>query len=280
MIQVISKIIPTITKPWGMSRGAILLLLCSVSSSFDVHANEVTDTSLSPQAKITEHEQQQPHSPLKECVILLHGLARSASSMEYMAERLTQHGYSVANIDYPSREHAIAVLAPLAIDQGVKQCAAQQATTIHFVTHSLGGILVRHYLAHQSLPNLGRVVMLGPPNKGSEVVDALRDTPGFFWLNGPAGLELGTDANSVPNTLGPANFEVGIITGTWSIDPISSWIIPDQDDGKVSVIRAHLDNEQAFLVLPVTHTFIMQRDRVIDQVLAFLTTGAFLPVAE
>ena len=90
-----------------------------------------------------------------------------------------------------------------------------------FVTHSMGGILVRQYLRQHSVPHLHRVVMLGPPNKGSEVVDVLGNTPGFHFINGDAGLQLGTGQGSVPNTLGPVDFDLGIIAGTRSIN----WIL-------------------------------------------------------
>jgi len=164
-------------------------------------------------------------------VILLHGLARTEDSMEVLASALEQEGYCVTNVGYDSREGDIESLAVSAIGPALKACA--DAERIHFVTHSLGGILVRQYLAHHEIENLGRVVMLGPPNKGSEVVDTLRDVPGFYFINGDAGLQLGTGEASVPNQLGPANFDLGIIAGTYSVNLILSEMIPGTDDGKV-----------------------------------------------
>lgn len=213
-----------------------------------------------------------------ECVILLHGLARSSASMEKIEDRLKDEGYVVANIDYPSRKHEIERLATIAVEKGLDICNKSQSSKINFVTHSLGGILVRQFLHKNNIENIGRTVMLGPPNQGSEVVDKLSKFPGFKFINGPAGLQLGTGSQSIPNTLGAANFEVGIISGTKSINLILSLLIPQTDDGKVSVERAHLENEKEFLEMPVSHPFIMKSDQVIDNVVYFLKHGTFKKV--
>jgi pimeloyl-ACP methyl ester carboxylesterase len=213
-------------------------------------------------------------SPAKPQVILLHGLCRSSRSMEPMARELTRAGYQVWNVDYPSRTASIEQLAESAVGPAVARCESSGAK-INFVTHSLGGILVREYLAHHSIPNLGRVVMLGPPNRGSEIVDKL----GGWWLfkkiNGPAGNELGTNKNSVPNRLGPANFCVGVIAGNRSINWINSLLIPGPDDGKVSVERTKLAGMADWIEIPATHPFIMRNKIAIAQTIAFLQTGRF-----
>lgn len=209
------------------------------------------------------------------CVVLLHGLVRSASAMEPMADALGKLGYVIANIDYPSREGTIEELAAPAVEAGVRSCAEQDATPVNFVTHSLGGILVRFYLADHTIADLGRVVMLAPPNHGSEVVDNLADTPGFALLNGPAGLQLGTGEDSIPNRLGRANFEVGIIAGTRTFNPLLSQYLPNPDDGKVSVASAKLEGMKDFIELPYTHTFMMRSDEVNGQVAHFLEFGRF-----
>jgi hypothetical protein len=185
-------------------------------------------------------------------------------------------GYKVANVDYPSRQKPIQELAEIAMQRGIHQCGGASQRKIHFVTHSLGGIIVRYYLAHNELPNLGRVVMLAPPNKGSEVVDNLRDIPGYSEFNGPAGLQLGTDAASVPLMLGPVTYPVGIIAGTHTINPILSTYLPDPDDGKVSVNSTKVDGMADFIEIPVSHPFIMREGEVIAQVLAFIGSGAFV----
>ncbi|MCW8906851.1 MAG: alpha/beta fold hydrolase [Sedimenticola sp.] len=210
-----------------------------------------------------------------ECVVLLHGLARSADSMTDLENRLARAGYHVENIDYPSREQAIPKLAEHAVAEGLKRCQAASASPVNFVTHSLGGILVRYYYSHHSPENVGRVVMLGPPNQGSEVVDNLKDVPGFALLNGPAGRQLGTGESDIPRSLGPVNFELGVIAGTRSINLLLSTLLPNPDDGKVSVESARVEGMCGFITLPVTHPFMMKDDEVIRLTLHFLKQGAF-----
>ncbi|WP_077288285.1 esterase/lipase family protein [Cognaticolwellia aestuarii] len=207
-----------------------------------------------------------------ECVILLHGLARSAHSMDKMAQRLTEHGYKVLNIDYPSRALPIEQLAEQTISDALKQC---HDMPVNFVTHSMGGILVRQFLSKHSIKNLNKVVMLGPPNKGTEIVDKLSHLPGFSFVNGAAGMQLGTSELSVPNQLGKANFDVGIIAGTQSINLLLSSLIPDTDDGKVSVESTKIEGMNDHIEMPTTHVFMMRNEAVIAQVICYLEQGKF-----
>lgn len=213
------------------------------------------------------------HSFAAECVILLHGLARSESSMSILEKALKKNGYEVVNNGYDSRKKSIEKLGLSAVPNALKSC--QQESSIHFVTHSMGGILIRYYLSKHELKNLGRVVMLGPPNKGSEVVDKMRKIPGFSFINGPAGLQLGTAKSSLPKSIGPANFDLGIIAGTRSINLILSTQIPSTDDGKVSVENTKLEGMNDHISMPVTHTFMMRNKKVIEQVINYLKHGQF-----
>lgn len=211
-----------------------------------------------------------------ECVVLLHGLARTASSMNKLDSKLHDKGYAVANINYPSRTMKIEELAELAVNAGIDQCKELKASPINFVTHSLGGILVRQYYKIHDPVNVNRVVMLGPPNNGSEVVDNLKNVPGYELLNGPAGMQLGTGIDDLPSNLGPVKFELGVIAGTKSINLILSSFLPNPDDGKVSVESAKVEGMCGFISLPATHPFIMKNDAVIKEVLNFLKLGKFV----
>lgn len=210
-----------------------------------------------------------------DCVVVLHGLARTAGAMKPLVKPLEKAGFEVVNVDYPSRDHNIETLAPMAVKTlGFDQCS-ESAGKVHFVTHSLGGILVRYYSEHHTIDKLGHVVMIAPPNQGSEVVDHLRNVPGFETFNGPAGLQLGTDENSIPSQLGPVSFSLGVIAGTDTINPILSQYLPNPDDGKVSLQSTKVDGMNDFIVFAHTHTFIMRSKQVIAQVIHFLQHGRF-----
>jgi triacylglycerol lipase len=214
---------------------------------------------------------------LDECVILIHGLARTLHSMDGMQERLTAAGYHTVNLGYPSTSKTIEEIAVDHFPEALQQCQQFQPSSIHFVSHSLGGIVLRTVFKDQKPEKMGRVVMLSPPNHGSVAADNLKDWWFYEWLNGPAGQQLTTDEASFPNQLGPVDYPVGIITGDhyYFFDFWLSTRIPGPDDGKVSVQGARLDGMKDFLVVHETHPFIMNAKYVQDETLYFLENGKF-----
>lgn len=212
-----------------------------------------------------------------ECVVLLHGLGRTYRSMAGLAAALEADGYVAVNLDYPSRQQTIETLAAATIPEGLRRCADAGASAVHFVTHSMGGILVRQYLATNAVAGLGRVVMLAPPNQGSEAADSLRDLAWFQHLNGPAGAQLGTGSDGIAARLGPVDFPLGVIAGS-EHSVFDGWLagrFPGDNDGKVSVARASVEGMADMLVLPETHTFIVVDAQAIAQTLYFLRNGRF-----
>ena len=211
-----------------------------------------------------------------ECVVLLHGLNRSWRAMRPMAESLQNAGFTTVNVDYPSQAGSVEDIAPMAVTTGLNGCRAAGADRIHFVTHSIGGILLRYQQKQASIPDLGRVVMLGPPNQGSEVIDKTRHWPGANMLSGDAGAQMGTDENSLPFLLGPVDFELGVIAGTGTNNILMSALLPNPDDGKVSVARTQVEGMDDFLVVSNSHYYIARGDVVFRNTESFLKRGVFL----
>jgi triacylglycerol lipase len=207
-------------------------------------------------------------------VVLIHGLARSKSSMASLAKRLEAEGFVAHNYDYPSTDHEPDVLVA-GLAREVDRCCKAQDGNVHFVTHSLGGILVRAYLVDQRPDNLGRVVQLAPPNQGSHIVDALGENWLFASVLGPTATRLGTESSSYPKNLGPVDFELGIIAGRESINPVGSVLLPGDDDGAVTIEATWLDGAADHIVVDANHTFIMNDPRVHDLTIQFLRYGSF-----
>jgi pimeloyl-ACP methyl ester carboxylesterase len=210
-----------------------------------------------------------------ECVVLLHGLNRSFRAMDKMAAALQAADFSTVNVDYPSQSGPVEQIAPVAVDTGLEQCRALGAEKIHFVTHSMGGILLRWSQQTNPIPDLGRVVMLGPPNQGSELVDETREWAIARMVTGEAGSQLGTDEESIPAQLGPVDFELGVIAGAGTISPFMSAILPAYDDGVVSVAGTRVLGMADFMIVESSHSFLMKSQTVIRNTVAFLQTGTF-----
>jgi triacylglycerol lipase len=224
---------------------------------------------------VLRRRQQLVRNPKKEYVLLLHGMGRTRFSMRKLESCLRGHGYETINIGYPSTSQPVACIAEDHLDRAVQCCREDKAGKIHFVTHSLGGIVVRQYLQTHSVPAGSRLVMLAPPNRGSEVAEFLKNFFLYRWLMGPAGQVIGTSPNSLPHRLKPVAIEVGVIAGDRSINPLFSLLMKSSNDGAVSVESARLLEMKDFLVVPSNHTFIMRNPVVLRQVVHFLEQGKF-----
>jgi len=197
----------------------------------------------------------------KDYVVLIHGFWRSARSMNKLEKELSLDGYEVVSIDYPSKEKTIESISDGYLKNTLKEKCRDKKRKIHFVTHSMGGIIVRHFLANNKLPNLGRVVMLAPPNNGSKMADVFSKFEVMNKVLGPALKQLTSSKKSPPKAIAKPDYEVGIIAGKF--------------DGKVSLKSTKLDGMKDFLVVPSAHSFIMDWDEVVLAVKSFIKNGKF-----
>ena len=207
-------------------------------------------------------------------VVMLHGIARSSSHMKSLAKYLTKEGYEVINIDYPSTDHKFDKLTEI-IEKELSNKLTKNKTT-HFVSYSLGAVLTRILINKYKPKNLGKVVQLAPPNAGSEVADFLKNNWLYKKIYGPSGEQLVTNQKKIKDMFGKIDYELGIIAGNSTIDPISSFmIIPGPDDGKVSIESTKLEGMKDHIIVSASHTFFPSNKQVKKQTLYFLQNGKF-----
>ncbi|MCE4223925.1 alpha/beta fold hydrolase [Methylobacterium sp. C25] len=214
-------------------------------------------------------------APPRDGVVLLHGTARRASSMRSLERAFAAAGYATLNIDYPARQAALGTIAGI-IRSDIATFSARVAQ-VHFVTHSMGGLVARALITRHRPAKLGRVVMLGPPNGGSEVADALRHSRLYRRFFGPAGAQLATQrSETLTRLVGPVDYPLGIIAADRSLYPLESWLLlPGPNDGRVTVARTRVDGMSAHLTLHTTHITMMWNHRVIREALHFVREGRF-----
>jgi triacylglycerol esterase/lipase EstA (alpha/beta hydrolase family) len=210
----------------------------------------------------------------KDLIVVLHGIARTWRSMNSLANFLRSQGYPLLNVGYPStRIHLESLIDH--IQHQVTDFNRDHHRKIHFIGYSLGGLLARGVIHRYRPPNLGRVVQLAPPNQGSEVADFWKNNFLFKWIFGPAGQDLGAEEKSFARILGPVDYELGVIAGNRSWDPISSAMIKGPNDGKVSVESTKVAGLTDHITIAATHTFIIYNREAWNQTVQFLECGKF-----
>lgn len=212
-------------------------------------------------------------------VILLHGMYRSAVAMQPLEQYFRTHGYQVTSISYPSTKHDIETLVRDYLHPAVQIAQTKGMQKIHFVTHSMGGILVRYYLKNYPLEDLGKVVMIAPPNQGTELAELFADSSWVDTKTGPAKIQLSAQQDSWVNQLGPVNFAVGIIAGNHNSNLLTAWLLPGEDDGVVSVESTKVKNMKDFMIVPEKHFRLRGNQTVLQQAAYFLKHANFYRIA-
>lgn len=234
----------------------------------------VTSQSIASQKSTLSKIAPAPSKTNNQTVILLHGMSRTSRSMRTMSKALSAEGYRVCSIDYPSRYFSVEVLATDYVLPRISECLKAKTKAVNFVTHSLGGILIRQLDEELKAYPRGRLVMLSPPNQGSEAVDILNGMWAFQQIAGPAGNELGTSDESLPQTLPAPSMPFAVIAARHS-NSAMSFLIPGDDDGKVSIEKMQLPEMSDFVIVDSTHSFMMRNAQTITHVLEFFKTGRF-----
>ena len=208
-------------------------------------------------------------------VVLLHGISRTSRSFQKMQTALEAAGFATLNVGYASRSKPIEALAE-DIHLAIERFAEGLDGSVHFVCHSMGGLLARVYVARHRPQRLGRMVMLGTPNGGSEIADRLKHIGVYRAWFGPAGQQLVTQRDAaVAAMFPPVDYPVGIIAGNRSVYSISSAFLPKPHDGKVSVENTKLDGMADHIVMETSHPWLVRNGPAIEQTIVFLRDGEF-----
>jgi pimeloyl-ACP methyl ester carboxylesterase len=204
-------------------------------------------------------------------VVLVHGIIRSSKSFSRMRGSLRRSGYTVVGFDYPSTQVTIRDSAEY-LQQVIHSLT--DVSEINFVVHSMGGLIVRTYLQQESDPRIRRMVMLGVPNRGANMANVVQNNPLFKLLFGPAGQQLIHDPEGFIAGLPTPRFEFAIVAGARGTEDGWNPLIEGDDDGTVEVANTQLPGATDFMTVCGMHSFLMDREDVIDATTRFLTTGA------
>lgn len=205
-------------------------------------------------------------------VIALHGILRSSKSWDALKRHLEPDGYQFVAVDYPSTQRSIEQFA----DQLQTVIASLNGIEkIHFVVHSMGGLVVRRWCQTYSDPRIGRLVMIGTPNAGAEIATMLQKNLLFQAIFGPAGQELVAAPDNFIEKLPTPPFEFGVIMGSRGTSDGYNPLIPGDDDGVVTVRSARLPGAVDSLAVRCLHSFQCWNPEVMDATRRFLKSGAF-----
>ena len=215
-------------------------------------------------------------------VILLHGLCRTWKSMNSLAEHLDSQGYTVINFRYASSRQQVGEHA-----RYLKRVIGElspDVTEINFVGHSLGNIVVRHYVSDCNKSKvldldsrINRMVMIGPPNQGSRMARLLKNSASFKLIAGASGAELSLGWEELSKNLATPEFEFGIIAGNYG-DPngLNNYLLHGENDFTVSKWETMLPGADDFLTKPLFHSTMMHQTKVLEATTQFLEKDYFI----
>jgi esterase/lipase len=217
---------------------------------------------------------QKPNKEM-ETVVVLHGIARTNKQTHLISKRIADAGYEVYNINYPSTEYTIEELVEY-LHNEFQNYKITEKPKVNIVAHSMGGLLTRAYLKKYSMKNLNRIVMISTPNHGSEVADFFKDWKIYTKIFGPAGQQLGTNDKEVQKLFSSLkNYEVSVIAGGRSMNPIFSAMLDGQDDGTVSVESTKLEGMKDHIIVPNLHGIQVYSKLDAELAISFLDNGKF-----
>lgn len=210
---------------------------------------------------------------MAEAIIFIHGMGRKHHSFRKLQKEAKRRGYITYNQTYSSTKQKVEYSSKQYIEKALDSLKVHAPTKVHFVTHSLGGILIRYYLSHYTIKNLGAIAMLAPPNQGSHITERYKNLFWYKTATGVAGQQLGISNNQLLKSLKPINTKLLIIAGSRSSDPWFNSVFDEPHDGKVSVRATKLAEPHKHITVDAGHTFIMNNAEVQKHIFEFLSNA-------